>query len=417
MKFVVAHAGRRDGYQVARSLFESGELETLVTTGYYDCQSPLHNLMTKISAFQELVCRRKCDHLAGAAVSSTGFHDVLLRGTNRLFGSGYASAAVVLQAYKSVGRRAATIALARNAGIVIYNYCAPFAFCRLSDSCQPKLIFQCHPHPRTCRNILEREMGKLPKWRRNILNEAEFLFGERYFAGMCTAIELADGVICPSLFVKKSLLENRVPEEKIRVVNYGSPEVEIPIPRVQRDGAKIQLLYVGQFSQRKGLQYLFEAFERLDSAKYHLRIISRPKVSAPVSVPMGVTIDYDVSYPELVRAYDEADIFVFPSILEGWGLVITEAMARGLPVICTERTCGGDILQDGHNGLLIEAGDSNLLVGAISKLAENPGFRERIGRNAAETAKNLTWSRFRDALRAAVHFFVGGHKFINRLGC
>jgi glycosyltransferase involved in cell wall biosynthesis len=86
------------------------------------------------------------------------------------------------------------------------------------------------------------------------------------------------------------------------------------------------------------------------------------------------------------------DILVFPSLFEGFGLVITEAMSQGTPVITTDRTAGPDLISHGVDGWLVEAASSNAIIEVLLSVIEKPELLEQIGLAAKKKAKTRPWS-------------------------
>ena len=94
---------------------------------------------------------------------------------------------------------------------------------------------------------------------------------------------------------------------------------------------------------------------------------------------------------DIMKAYESASILVMTSLYEGWGLVLTEAMACGLPVIAYSCPCGPkDIIRDGHDGFLIPPGDEDLLADRMCRLIADSQLRESMGRNARESSQRYT---------------------------
>ena len=98
----------------------------------------------------------------------------------------------------------------------------------------------------------------------------------------------------------------------------------------------------------------------------------------------------------------EHDVLVFPSLFEGFGLVITEAMSQGTPVITTDRTAGPDLITHGENGWLIKAGSTEDLQQAIEALIGKPDVIAANGRAAMETAKKRPWEKYGQELSDAI---------------
>ena len=98
----------------------------------------------------------------------------------------------------------------------------------------------------------------------------------------------------------------------------------------------------------------------------------------------------------------QQDVLLFPSHFEGFGLVITEAMSQGTPVITTERTAGPDLITDGEDGYLVPAGSSEALASRIEALLSEPTCIKRLGRAASHRAGQRPWSVYGRELAAAV---------------
>jgi glycosyltransferase involved in cell wall biosynthesis len=96
------------------------------------------------------------------------------------------------------------------------------------------------------------------------------------------------------------------------------------------------------------------------------------------------------------------DVLVFPSLFEGFGLVITEAMSQGTPVITTDRTAGPDLITHGKNGWLIQAGSTESLVQQLEMLVKNPVAVKEAGANARKTAAARPWCIYGSELVAAI---------------
>ena len=101
-----------------------------------------------------------------------------------------------------------------------------------------------------------------------------------------------------------------------------------------------------------------------------------------------------------------ADIFVLASVADGFGLVVAQAMACGLPVIVSENVGAKDIVIDGVNGFIVRAGDSVELANRLQYLQKNPDQRIKMGLAARESVKNgFTWNDYGDRLNAFINDF------------
>ena len=97
-----------------------------------------------------------------------------------------------------------------------------------------------------------------------------------------------------------------------------------------------------------------------------------------------------------------ADVFVFPSLVEGFGMVLTEAMACGIPIITTPNTAGPDIITDGVEGFIIPVRDVEALKEKLEWCYEHPEELAEMGKAARKKAEQLTWNLYRQRLASKV---------------
>ena len=94
----------------------------------------------------------------------------------------------------------------------------------------------------------------------------------------------------------------------------------------------------------------------------------------------------------------EHDVFVFPSLFEGFGLVLTEALSQGIPIIATSHTCAPDIMTDGKEGFIIPIRDSDAITEKLELLHEDRELLHSMKRAAIETAQQISWKRYQEKL-------------------
>ncbi|MCC7087157.1 MAG: glycosyltransferase family 4 protein [Pirellulales bacterium] len=225
-----------------------------------------------------------------------------------------------------------------------------------------------------------------------------------------SAVRRADRVIAISQHTRDDLSELGVNLEKIRTVYSGGNIV--PDERI-RSGDKKQVrdqyrlpekyvLYVGTLHPRKNIPLLLHAFARMK----HSGNIPHGLVLAGLRSTAGDEIDRLVGelkiggdvvitgYVEdwqLPHLYRMADLFVLPSKYEGFGMIIVEAMAYGVPVIATDTSCISEVLGDA--GVLVPPDNVDKLVAAMQALIQSPQSREDFVRRGLEQAKAFTWER------------------------
>lgn len=217
-------------------------------------------------------------------------------------------------------------------------------------------------------------------------------------------LSLADHIFVASSFTKETLLSYPGTLAKISVIPYAFPNPFLERQYDSMQGRKMKLLFVGGLSQRKGIANILEAVKDL-SARVELTIIGKKITDDCVPLNNGLKVHrYIPSLPhnEILMEMRNHDVFLFPSLFEGFGLVVTEAMSQGTPVITTNRTCGPDLIVHGSNGWIVEAASSKALRIQIERLLEFPEEIERNGRNALDTARKRPWSVYEMELANAM---------------
>ncbi len=164
-----------------------------------------------------------------------------------------------------------------------------------------------------------------------------------------------------------------------------------------------RVIYVGLIEPWKGFHDLVEVFDSLRLPESELVLWggsgARPitdylqrRMAQNSSIRIRPVEVERIGYAEV---YGKASVLVHPALSEGFGYVVAEAMASGLPVIVTKNTGAAALVTDGENGYVIAAGDRDALRDRLVHLWQNPGLLREMGRAARETVRQLTFEAFR----------------------
>ncbi len=218
--------------------------------------------------------------------------------------------------------------------------------------------------------------------------------------------ERADKIIAVSSYTAENILEeNKNLADKIEIIPNG---VDInrfnpDIPRdIVRKNMKIScdervILFIGRLDFNKGIKYLIEAFSKLKIPKVKLIIVGRGPLKDQIkqlieklNLSKKVQLLENVTDETLPQIYRASDIFVLPSLMEGFGISILEAMASGIPCIGT--TAGGavDIISS-NNGILIPPADINSLRDAMKILLTDDLMYRRFSIQCRKKAEGFSW--------------------------
>ncbi len=204
--------------------------------------------------------------------------------------------------------------------------------------------------------------------------------------------ELANRITVPSEFVRRSFLAHGVPEAKLAKIPYGA-RLDRFHPVDAPDPQKFTVLFVGQVTLRKGFLYLLDAFAKVKHPHKELLVIG---AVAPELRPLlkkhsleHVTFLGRVPNTELPGHYSRAHVFAFPSIEDGFGMVMGEAMACGCPVVATKNSGAEDLFTDGVDGYIVEVGSANAILNRLEILVQDPVLRLRLAESSLRKVRHL----------------------------
>jgi glycosyltransferase involved in cell wall biosynthesis len=244
-------------------------------------------------------------------------------------------------------------------------------------------------------------------YQQNILREEYEAFGLRPKLAHPKIVEKelqeydeADYIVIPSQFVKRTFGDSRIPEQRLIHVPYGVDLNEFRPTRKLDDIFRI--IYVGNMTLRKGVHYLLKAFTELKLSKAELILVGALDHEFEPFLKMyrgNFTLIPPVPQSVLYKYYSAGTIFILPSVEDGFGMVLLQAMACGLPVICTTNTGGEDVVREGRDGFVIPIRDVEKLKEKILYFYEHPEEREEMGWCARKRVMDgFTWDHYGDRI-------------------
>ena len=222
------------------------------------------------------------------------------------------------------------------------------------------------------------------------------------FARMNRELVRADLVLCPSLFVRETMILNGIPADKCLVNPFGV-NTEVFRKRTKLP-EKPRFITVGTICVRKGFQYLFRAFEivKRQVPDAELLVVGDYKTDFRLERPHweGMITHYqNVSHTELSKLLQTCTAFVFPSLEEGFARVIPEAMGAGLPIIATHESGATTLVDDGVEGFIVQGCNPQHIAEAMIRVAENRVMNSLMGEAAhRKGAASNTWQDYGDRL-------------------
>lgn len=226
----------------------------------------------------------------------------------------------------------------------------------------------------------------------------QYMWQEGMLQPFYDEIAAADYYLAASHFVKDSLVACGAQTDRVFIVPYGANVQSDQIERNISPEEPLRFLFVGQINYRKGVPYILEAVSSFS-----------PKIAS-----LTVTGDYDpnlwfvndyknkenieftgfVTSDRIKKIYEGSHVFVLPSFAEGMAQVGIEAMACGLPIICTYNSGVADLVSDGENGFVIPCGDLEALKEKMQWFIDNRQCIQTMGKKAKQVASGYGWDNY-----------------------
>jgi glycosyltransferase involved in cell wall biosynthesis len=256
----------------------------------------------------------------------------------------------------------------------------------------PTVLERCNAHTRFAYDVVRRECERigvaLPPGHEHEYNAAILAKEEAEYL-------LADGILCPSDFVVKTFRDQGFAPGKLVRHTYGFDEKRFFPDLAPRDPKRgLTVISVGVCAVRKGLHFALEAWLKSPASRDGTFLIAggfipgyAEKLAPMLSHPSVKVLGHRKDVPELVR---KSDILILPSIEEGFGLVVAEAMGSGCVTLISDACT--DICKHMQNGMIHHVGDVETLTQQITELHEDRVLLEKLRKGSISAIPEITWT-------------------------
>jgi glycosyltransferase involved in cell wall biosynthesis len=222
-------------------------------------------------------------------------------------------------------------------------------------------------------------------------------------------IQETDYIAVTSQFTKQSLLENGVDEKQILLTPLGVdtdhfvPDTYVLDKAEESENDDVfRVVYVGQLCLRKGIPYLLEAWNKLQLKQVELLLVGdlvdEMKELLQHHLHHNTTITVLPHTKNPVLTYQQASACILPTLEDGFGLVVLEAMACGVPVIVTEHTGAKDCVRPNVDGFVIPPYNVDAIADTLLYCYRHRDQLQEMGRNARQQAEQFSWTRYQDGI-------------------
>jgi len=398
---IVAQKGSREHFLAARAFQRLGMLRQLVVDWYAPEGRAWRSLLAGVGGQRSVsALGARCDEVPPGLVRPMRGLGVWSKWVERAGSRNGGVYHAFLRTDAAFGRAVAGLTLPEHEVLFAYSYAALEALEAAKRAGRLAIVDQIDPGPVEFRLVVE-EMRRFPE-----LSGQPLEFPAPYFARAKREWEIADVIVVNSDWTRQAIIAEGADPKKIEIVPLSyeperdhattglqdnktprgpvvsgpvvsSPMVSGPVVSGQWSGGHgwsrgpLKVLWLGQVNVRKGIHYLLEAARLLEHEKIEFHIAGPLRVRPEVMKQSSSSVRWlgPVPRSQAFRLYQECDLFVLPTLSDGFAITQLEALANGLPVITTPNC--GRVVEHGKTGFVVPARNSDALAEAIRKFTRD----------------------------------------------
>jgi len=409
---LVAHPLQQHSYRTAEALQKSNKLSNYVTTIYYNPKKTFYKILSfflnKDSRIR--LKRRVNDKINDKVITKASLlglvYLLLIRVDKKKIIEPYFYTFLVY----FFGRRVLKIIRRTNPNAVImYDTTATSVFYAIKRrNMKIVTILDMTSTPGfKIRDILDEEIRKKYAIDGSINNKLKS-FSRKKIEKYNQEIFNSDYILVPSDFVKNSVLELGVLENKLIFLPFGVDTTTFYAKQAKTDSMNVNFMYAGRMEYPKGLHYLISAFKELEKYPVNLNLIGPDyiNVNSLIDGYKNITYHGPKRRDEMGLFYQANDIYMMCSLFEGFSLTIFEALSSGLPVIATKNSGAEKIIQDGKEGFVINAASKEEIIDKVLWIVNNRDKLKKMSNEASNLSKTYTWNLYNERLINAINSMV-----------
>lgn len=412
-KIIIAHPGRQHSFRLASALKRDSNFQIKYITTVYDKSNSI--FMKVVKTFISNDNRQRANGRKNPDLSDNEvFQFCQLGGFIEIFLSRFDRKKNLYNAWHKINSTRFGIKVAKFAikhqvdAVICYDTNAMECFSylkqhaphirRILDSSAANRLFM--------KEIYQKDMKQSKRFSKKLKEEIGDSLKEERQEYYRMEMLYSQYILVPSNFVKKSYQYSGFIEQNIKVCPYG---VELNnfsfTPRkVKSDKDPLHFVFVGGTKQLKGISYLLDAFLRIPKEKATLTIVGNCNLSEDLLKPYQNHVHFTgiLLQSEVAEVLRDMDVMIFPSLGEGMSLSIIEALACGLPVVCTENSGTNDLIEIGKNGFIIPIQDVDAIIDRANWFLNNREMIPKMGKRGYDIARKYTWGKYNETVANSV---------------
>lgn len=292
---------------------------------------------------------------------------------------------------KRVGIKAAKKAVKENYDIVIsFDSYSEYPFSYLQNkNTNITCVMDCSAAYAECaKNTYLRQIELYPQLKDTLMADRCVLWNKDYYNDMLHEAKIANFIMCASNYTKKTLTQYGIDENRIVIIPYGYNPVITEIPKDMSEKC-FNILYVGGINVMKGIPYLIKAFRSIDNPDIRLTLVGNTQrvIADMCKDDNRIILKGFVPHDKIHLEYKSANLFVFPSLSDGFGFAPLEAMSYGVACAISE-SCGiCDVITDNEDGFIFRTESEDEIKRIINFGIQNTEVIKCMGEKAREKAR------------------------------
>lgn len=399
-RVVVAQLGAREHYMAAAALESAGALANLVTDWYAPQSRVLRALLARCGSVGQRMLAATATGVPISRVHAHRMRALAAHGFDSLLGIRRDVYSMYVSKGQRFAKQVAKKRLCDHEVLFLYSYAALEALEVARNRGKMTVLDQIDPGPAEFRLVQEEAKA----WPEYVCGFPTF--PEAYYRRLREEWRLADVIIVNSRWSQDLIVSEGVPLAKVRVLPLAIDvsQAETARPAVE-SRKRIRVLWLGQVNIRKGIQYLVEAARLLHGFPIEFCVVGQRQISAAACAAAPDNISWHDPIPrcQVGPLYQSADVFVLPTVSDGFAITQLESLAYGVPVVTTPN-CGA-VVEDGKSGFIVPAGDSRALADALLRFVLDRQLTNYMREACILRAKHFSREVYQRRLMAIIREF------------
>lgn len=400
MKFNIAHPGQQHSFRAAIALHKMGRLGNYMTTVYKKKNSVTSFIQRFLSSKDRIKSSRRVN---STIPENKVIQYYELSALFTIFLSRFPSLVKIKDKWNYIiatrfNKKVISVSSKQDIhGLIVYDGTSCRYLKRLKQK-RPSIVtiadYSIASRP-FMRKLFEDDMQKFSH--KDFYKEDPSLWNDKIIANVMSDIASTDYFLVASNFVKRSLQYCGVTDDRIRILPYGVDVEKFKPISKNSSSSVLSLLFVGQLNRRKGLHHLLKVVRDL---KQDVELTLAGRIMPDSDLYNEYKNDLNIHFigfvdsNNLQNVYHNKDVFVLPSLAEGMSLAGLEAMALGMPILCSDNTGINDLVENGINGFVFKTGDLEDLKQKIQWFLSHRNLLKDMGLKSRHIAEDHSWDRY-----------------------